>query len=195
MTYFIKNMVCNRCILAVETLFAQLNLAFTHIELGQVETEHELPAEQLIQLKKLLENLGFELLDDKKAQLIEKIKTIIIDMVHYKKSDLRINHSTYIEESAGKDYTYLSNLFSESTGVTIEKYIIHQKIERAKELLVYGELTLSEIADDIGYSSASHLSAQFKKITGLTPRHFKLLKEKKRLPLDKIQPVNLDNKT
>jgi AraC-like DNA-binding protein len=130
---------------------------------------------------------GFELIDDKKGQLIDDIKTIIIELIHYQREiDEHINFSDYISKEVGYDYSYLSNLFSIVEGTTIEKYIIHQKIEKAKELLVYDELTLSEISWQPGYSSVQHLSRQFKKTTGLTPSHFKKVKENRRKPLDKV---------
>lgn len=186
MLYFIKNMVCNRCIMAVQNIFEDLGYPAVHISLGEVEITTPLRASDLEKLRKTLVSYGFEMIDDLKSGLIEKIKTLIIDMVHYKEVDLKINHSTYIESAIHKDYTYLSNLFSEITGITIEKYIINQKIERVKELLVYNELTVSEIADNLGYSSVAYMHAQFKKVTGLTPGHFKKIREKKRKPLDQV---------
>ena len=137
-------------------------------------------------LREKLTSYGFELIDDSKSQLIEKIKTLIIELIHYRKDDLKVNYSEFIAANLGKDYHYLSNLFSDVTGTTIEKYIIGQKIERVKELLVYDELSLSEIAWELGYSSVAALSAQFKKITGLTPKHFRQIKDNKRTPLDKV---------
>jgi hypothetical protein len=186
MLYFIKNMVCNRCIMAVQHTFEEMGYPPTRVTLGEVETATPVLPDDLVKLRALLVGLGFELIDDTKALLIEKIKTLIIEMIRYKKEPIKVNYSTYIESELHKDYTYLSNLFSEVTGVTIEKYIINQKIERVKELLVYDELTLSEIAFELGYSSVAHLSGQFKKITGLTPGHFKQIKEKKRKPLDEV---------
>jgi AraC-like DNA-binding protein len=172
--------------MVVQDIFEKLDYPPVHISLGEVETTKALPPDDLEKLRKALVTYGFEMIDDGKSRLIEKIKTLIIDMVHYKEQSIKINHSSYIESALHKDYTYLSNLFSEITGVTIEKYIISQKIERVKELLVYDELTLSEIAHELGYSSVSYLSVQFRKVTGLTPGHFKKIKEKKRKPLDKV---------
>ena len=187
MHFFIKNMVCNRCIMVVQQVFENLNYPPVHIALGEVETASPIENEKLDTLRKNLTGFGFELIDDTKSQLIEKIKTLIIEMIHYRKDDdLKVNYSDYIESKLNKDYHYLSNLFPEVTGVTIEKYIISQKIERVKELLVYDELTLSQIAWELGYSSVAALSAQFKKITGLTPKHFRQIKDNKRKPLDKV---------
>lgn len=186
MLYFIRNMVCNRCIMIVQHLYESMGYPPVHIELGEVETEHPVINEDLEKIRNSLVSYGFEMIDDTTSVLIEKIKTLIIEMVHYKSEPIRENYSTYIELKLKKDYTYLSNLFSDVTGTTIEKYIIKQKIERVKELLVYDELTLSEIAYELGYSSVAYLSGQFKKITGLTPGHFKQIKENKRKSLDEI---------
>jgi len=187
MDFYIKNMVCNRCIMVVQQVFERLGYPPVRIALGEVETAKPLADETLTELRKNLTGFGFELIDDTKSQLIEKIKTLVIELIRYKKEeDVKINYSTYIESKLSRDYTYLSNLFSEVTGVTIEKYFINQKIERVKELLVYDELTLSEIAFELGYSSAPALSAQFKKVTGLTPKHFRQIKDNKRIPLDKV---------
>ena len=173
--------------MVVQQVFEELNYPPLHISLGEVETAVSIGEDELDILRKKLIGFGFELIDDAKSQLIEKIKTLVIELIRYKnEEDIKINYSAYIESKLNKDYNYLSNLFSEVTGVTIEKYIISQKIERVKELLVYDELTLSEIAWELGYSSVSALSAQFKKITGLTPKHFKQIKENKRIPLDQV---------
>jgi AraC family transcriptional regulator len=179
-------MVCNRCVMVVQNIFEKLDYPPVHISLGEVETTTALAPDDLEKLRKDLVTYGFEVIDDVKSKLIEKIKTLIIDMVHYKEQSIKINHSSYIESALHKDYTYLSNLFSEITGVTIEKYIINQKIERVKELLVYDELTLNEIAHELGYSSVAYLSVQFRKVTGLTPGHFKKIRDKKRKPLDQV---------
>lgn len=182
----IKNMVCSRCILAVKNIFESQGYTLSQITLGEVETEVPISDVDLKNISASLVGYGFEIVNDAKSQLIEKIKTLIVELVHYNEDIIKVNYSVYIESKLNKDYTYLSNLFSEVTGVTIEKYIINQKIERVKELLVYGELTLSEIAFQLGYSSVSHLSVQFKKITGLTPAHFRQIKEIKRKPLDEV---------
>lgn len=180
-------MVCPRCIMAVRKIFQELNYPPGEVTLGEVETTEPVSPENLLILHEKLTGFGFELIDDTKSQLIEKIKTLVIELIRYKnEEDIKVNYSAYIESKLNKDYNYLSNLFSDVTGVTIEKYIINQKIERVKELLVYDELTLSEISWELGYSSVSALSAQFKKITGLTPKHFKQIKDNKRIPLDKV---------
>ena len=187
MLYFIKNMVCNRCIMVVQQVFQGLNYPPIHISLGEVETAIQIENDELDILRKKLTDYGFELIDDLKSKLIEKIKTLVFELIRYKNEEnIKVNYSAYIELKLSKDYNYLSSLFSEVTGTTIEKYIISQKIERVKELLVYDELTLSQIAWELGYSSVSALSAQFKKITGLTPKHFKHIKDIKRIPLDKL---------
>jgi YesN/AraC family two-component response regulator len=172
--------------MAVQQVFESLNNLPVLISLGEVETASPIEGEDLEKLRKALVSYGFELIDDTKSQLIEKIKNTIIQSVHHSNEDLKINYSEYIESRLNRDYTYLSSLFSEVEGTTIEKYIILQKIERVKELLVYDELTLSEIAYQMGYSNVAYLSNQFKKVTGLTPSHFKQVKENKRKPLDKI---------
>ncbi len=186
MKYFIKNMVCPRCIMAVRQIFQEMNYAPTEVALGEVETIEPVSPEKLPVLREKLTSFGFELIDDSKSQLIEKIKTLIIELIHYRKEDLKVNYSDFIAANLGKEYHYLSNLFSDVTGTTIEKYIISQKIERVKELLVYDESTLSQIAYDLGYSSVAHLSSQFKKVTGLTPGHFKQIGNNKRKPLDQV---------
>ena len=186
-TIYIKNMVCNRCKLVVRQLLEDSGLHPTEVQLGEVQIAEELENTQLTNLQQKLDELGFELLDDKKQKTIERIKTVIIELVHAQNDQLRrVNHSEYIAEQLNRDYSYLSSLFSEVEGITIEKYIIHQKIERVKELLMYDELSLSEIADLLHYSSVQHLSNQFKKVTGLTPSHFKQLKENKRKSLDQV---------
>ena len=179
-------MVCNRCIMVVQQVFENLDSPPVRISLGEVETAHNIQENELEKLRKALVNYGFELIDDTKSQLIEKIKNIVVQSIHHSNEDLKINYSEYIESHLNRDYAYLSSLFSEIEGTTIEKYIIHQKIERVKELLVYDELNLSEIAYQMGYSNVAYLSNQFKKVTGLTPSHFKQVKENKRKPLDKI---------
>jgi len=158
------------------------------IELGMVELQ-EPPSgtSSLTEIEKVLQDNGFELIDDKKSRTIDRIKTTIIELIHYQKNKPEhINISDFVAKEIGYDYSYLSNLFSSVEGTTIEKYIINQKVEKVKELLVYDELNLNEIADQLGYSSVQHLSNQFKKITGLSPSHFKKLKENKRKPLDKV---------
>jgi AraC family transcriptional regulator len=187
MLLFIKNMVCDRCIMVVRELLDRLKLSYKSVQLGEVELV-DIPSEdQLQQLSQSLTELGFELLDDRKAEMVTKIKTNIIQFIQNNdQGEMNIKTSVWLSEKLGKDYHYLSNLFSTIEGMTIERYIILQRIERAKELLMYNEMNLIEIADLLGYSSVQHLSQQFKKITGLTPTHFKKIRENKRKPLDKI---------
>lgn len=180
-------MVCNRCIKVVKDEFAKLDLVIEEIELGKVNVSTQLSNDRIKEVRKVLDDNGFELIDDKKSKLIDRIKTIIIERIHYSDTGFEsLNSSEYLSIELGHDYSYLSNLFSSVEGITIEKYIINQKIEKVKELLVYGELSLNEISYQLGYSSVQHLSNQFKKITGLTPSHFKKLKENKRKPLDEV---------
>lgn len=186
---FIKNMVCNRCKMVVKSRLEALQLHPVHVELGEaVLAEESLTAVQEEQLKTELEQLGFELIDDRKSRMIEKIKSIIINLVHHQDADdqPKLKLSEVISAALHYDYPYLSKLFSEVEGTTIEQYLINQKIERVKELLVYDELNLSEIAFRMGYSSVAHLSAQFKKITGLPPSHFKHIGQQHRKPLDEV---------
>ncbi|RZL04767.1 MAG: AraC family transcriptional regulator [Pedobacter sp.] len=186
MHLYIKNMVCNRCILVVQQELEKLNINSSKVTLGEVETAGELAKEQVQQLETNLSALGFELLDNSKKQLIEKIKTIIIQRVHQSHEEEHHNLSEILSRSLQKDYSYLSSLFSEVEGITIEKYTINQRIEKVKELIIYDELSLSEIAYKLGYSSVAYLSNQFKKVTGLTPGHFKKIGQSKRKPLDKV---------
>ncbi len=183
-TLFIKNMVCNRCIMAVQRIFEQNELSIIKIDLGEVEIKELLSDNQKEKLDKELTALGFELIDDKKNRLTEQIKTIIIQLVHHQDIEMKNNLSEILSKELYHDYNYLSNLFSEVENTTIEKYFIAQKIERVKELLVYDELSLSEIADKLNYSSVAYLSNQFKKITGYTPSKFKQLESNNRKPLD-----------
>ncbi|MGE6219964.1 MULTISPECIES: helix-turn-helix domain-containing protein [Bacteroidota] len=185
-TLFIKNMVCNRCIMVVQNELEKLGLDAKNIKLGEVILSKEITSLEKENLSKTLEPLGFEVIDDKKGRIIEKIKNIIIDLVHHQDSDVKTNLSDVLSDKLHHDYNYLSNLFSEVEGTTIEKYFIAQKVEKVKELLVYDELSLSEIANRLNYSSVAYLSNQFKKVTGLTPSHFKQIKEDKRKPLDKV---------
>lgn len=179
-------MVSIRCKMVVKTELEKMGLHCVMLELGVVETLEELTPEQLRNLKIALLKSGLMLMDDKKAVLIEKIKNIIIEMVHYTDELPKINHSEYISQKLGQDYTHISKIFSEVKGITIEHYIIAHKIERVKELLLYDELSLTQISYILNYSSVAHLSQQFKKVTGLTPTFFKQLKEKKRIALDNI---------
>src|SRR5450432_2026260 len=184
---YIKNMVCDRCILVVRQELDKLKLNYKNIQLGEVELTNQPTDEGIVELKEHLNILGFDLLDDKKTRLVEKIKSSIIQFIQgIEAEELNKKLSVLLSEKLKMDYHHISSLFSSIEGVTIEKYVILQLIEKAKELLMYAELSLSEIADKLGYSSVQHLSQQFKKTTGLTPSHFKSLKKNMRTPLDKI---------
>ncbi|MDD4721056.1 MAG: AraC family transcriptional regulator, partial [Bacteroides sp.] len=183
---YIKNMVCDRCIMVVRQQLTHLGYEFLSVELGTVSFSQPLTQQDIKTLKDSIEPLGFEVIDDKRFQLIEQVKNLIVKLVHYKNNDLKVNLSQYIASQLHQDYSYISNLFSELEGTTIEQYFIAQKIEKVKELLDYDELSLSEIADTLNYSSVAHLSTQFKKVTKLTPSQFKQRKQEKRKPLDKI---------
>ena len=172
--------------MVVRSQLEQLGINPLSVELGLAVLPVEVTEEVYQAVKASLEPLGFELLDDKKSQLTEQIKDAIIQLVHYSDSNLKVNLSDYLVEKFHRDYGSMSKLFSETTQTTIEKYFIAQKIERAKELLVYGELSLNEIADQLNYSSAAYLSAQFKSVTGLTPSYFRKIKENKRKSLDEV---------
>ncbi|POY35358.1 AraC family transcriptional regulator [Solitalea longa] len=183
----IKNMVCNRCIKVVKDELEKIGQTVNSIKLGEVELDDTPNEHELERIKSLLEDNGFELLEDKQSKLIELIKNMIIELVHRKEPvNLQINLSDYLSSTLNVDYSYLSNLFSSFEGITIEKYLILQRIEKAKELIFYDELTLSEIAYQLGYSSVAHLSSQFKKTTGLTPSEFKKLRDSNRKALDKV---------
>ena len=183
----IRNMVCGSCIKVVTALMHELNIETTNIELGRVETRHNVEDDTLKQLRQRLNEEGFELLDNKNIKLVEQIKSAIIELVHYKDiTEVRTNLSDYLSALLHRDYNYLSNLFSSIENTTIEQFFILQKIEKVKELLVYDEVSLSEIAYRLGYSSVAHLSNQFKKITGFTPTAFRKLKEHNRKPLDEV---------
>lgn len=186
MKIYIRNMVCNRCIMIVEDIMNKINIDFKEVLLGEVILKGRLSEENKQRVKESLEALGFELIEDKNSRVIEKIKSIIIDLIQNKNSELHTNLSDLLSKELNQDYSSLSNLFSEVEGTTIEKYFIAQRIEKVKELLVYDELTLTEIAYMLNYSSVAYLSNQFKKVTGLTPGHFKKIKESKRKPLDRI---------
>ncbi len=179
-------MVCNRCKMIVHNEFSKLGIEPESVDLGEITLRHDISDAQKMNLNAALVSFGFVLIDNKKSLLIEKIKTIVIKLVHHSDVPLKTNLSTYLSEQLLHDYTYLSNLFSEVEGTTIEQYVIAQKIERVKELLMYDERSLSEIALEMNYSSVSHLSKQFQKVTGFRPTHFKQLKEKKRTPLEEL---------
>lgn len=178
--------------MAVKEELKKLGLHFVVVDLGEVEIMEEITPEQRHQLNTALISSGLELMEDKKAILIEKIKNVITEMIHHTDEAIKINYSDFISEKLNYDYTYLSNLFSEIKGITIQQYIIINKIERVKEFLLYEELNLTEISYKLHYSSVAHLSNQFKKITGLTPSQFKQLKNRKRSPIEDIgNTINL----
>ena len=179
-------MVSARCKIVVKEELQKMDIHYVMVELGEVEIMESLSAADREALKLALLHLGLELMDDKKSMLIEKIKNIVIEVVHHSEEPLKIKFSEHLYNKLQQDYTYLSNLFSEVQGITIEHFMIAHKIEKVKELLVYNELSLTEIAFAMNYSSVAHLSTQFKKVTGLTPSHFKKLKDKRRNALDNI---------
>ena len=186
MKLFIKNMVCIRCKIVVKSELEKLGLHHIRVELGETEIMEEISPAMMKNLDIALKKSGLELMDDKKAILVEKIKNVIIEMVHYEDELPKTNFSDYLSEKLNYNYTYLANLFSETKGITIEHFMILHKIERVKELILYDELNLSEIAWKLHYSSVAHLSHQFKKITGLTPSYFKALKNKRRSTLENV---------
>ena len=186
MKLFIKNMVSLRCKMLVKAELEKLNIPYRVVELGEAELEEPISAKQHDELKTALLKAGLELMDDKKAMLVEKIKNVIVEMVHYADELPETNFSDYLSEKLNHNYTYLSNLFSKVKGITIEHFIIIHKIEKVKELIIYDELNLTEIAYKLNYSSVAHLSNQFRKITGLTPSFFKKLKDKRRSPLEDV---------
>jgi AraC-like DNA-binding protein len=179
-------MVSNRCKIAVKDELKKLGLHFILVDLGEVEIMENLSPEQLEQVRIALFNAGFELMDDKRSVLIEKIKNTVIDMVHHTDEMIKTNFSDFLSNKLNQDYTYLANIFSEVQGTTIEQFVLSHKTERIKELIIYGELNITEIAWKMNYSSVAHLSNQFKKMTGLSPSHFKQLKEKRRSPIEDV---------
>ena len=186
MKLFIKNMVCNRCKMVVQSELEKLGLHPISVELGEIEIQEEnidILKEALLQN---LQFLGFDLIDDKQSNTIEKIKNLIVELVHYKDNETNFKLSEYLSKQILQDYNTLSHLFSEVEGTTIEKYFILQKIEKVKELLTYNELSLSEIANQLHYSSVGHLSNQFKKITGFAPTFYKKMKNKNRKKIDDV---------
>jgi AraC family transcriptional regulator len=185
MLLFIKNMVCYRCKMVVKAELEKLDLHPVSIDLGEVVIEEKsLGDDQMGMLASAMQAVGFELIDDKRSKLIEQIKSFIINIIHHQDEQPEQNFSELLSKNLHHDYSYLSKLFSEVEGITIEQYIIHQRIEKVKELLMYGEDSLSQIALQLGYSSTAHLSNQFKKLTGLTPSQFKQMGKRK--PLDEV---------
>lgn len=187
MKLYIKNMVCNRCKMVVKTELEKLGFNPIYVKLGEVEIlQEKMEILQTEELQQVLNKFGFELLTDKRKQLTEQVKVLIIELVHYSDGDLKVNLSTYLSQKLDLEYGYLSAIFSEIEHNTIEKYFIQQKIEKVKELLTYGEKTLSEIAHLLNYSSVAHLSAQFKKVSKQTPSAYKALQNTNRKTLDEI---------
>ncbi len=183
----IKNMVCNRCVKVVKEELTAMGYHIVSVELGEVTLKESLDDEGRDRIRKGLTENGFELIDNRKSWIINRIKTLIIEYIHYDKEKPEyVNISEFLANELGNDYSYLSHLFSSVEGITIEKYLILQKVEKVKELLVYDELSLSEIAYKTGYSSVQHLSNQFKKIIGLSPSHFKKIRKDRRKPLDLV---------
>jgi len=185
-------MVSNRCKMAVKEVLTNLGLHFIVVDLGEVDIMENITLEQREQLKMDLLSSGLELMDDKRAILIEKIKNAVVEMIHHADEQLKTNFSDFLSEKLNHNYTYLANLFSEVQGMTIEQFIIAHKIERIKELIIYDELNITEIAWKMNYSSVAHLSNQFKKATGLSPSHFKQLKVKRRSPIEEIGNIPAD---
>ena len=186
MKLHIKNMVSIRCQMIVKQELQKLGLHFIMVELGEVEIMENILGDQREQIRIALLQSGLELIDDRRSVLIEKIKNAAIEMIHHKNELIKINFSDYLSGKLNHDYTYLANLFSQIQGTTIEQFIIAHKIERIKELIIYDELTITEIAWKMNYNSLAHLSNQFKKVTGLSPSHFKQLKVKRRSPIEDI---------
>lgn len=186
MILYIRYMVSLRCKMVVKNELKKLGLWYLSVDLGKVELKNEITDDQRQQLKTNLLISGLELLDDKKSILIERIKNVVIEMIHYNEELPKINISSFISEKIGYDYTYLSNIFSEEKGITLQQYIIMHRIERVKEMLLYDDLSLTEIAYRLQYSSVAHLSNQFKKVTGLTPSNYKQLKQKRRGNLENL---------
>ena len=183
----VKNMVCPRCIETVDRIFREIGFDVKSVKLGEIKISPEPNATQLAQLSEQLQKNGFELLTDRKSKIAGQVKSEIIHLVHHSDEQLlQVNLSEHLSNLIGSDYSTISHLFSSAKGITIEKFTILQKIERVKELLSDGELTISEIAFKLGYSSSAHLSSQFKKVTGITPRHYKDMKIKERKSLDQI---------
>ncbi|WP_075603143.1 helix-turn-helix domain-containing protein [Saccharicrinis aurantiacus] len=191
MKIYIKNMVCIRCQIVVKSVLDKLGLQHVYVKIGEAKIIGKLSANQIKELDVELRKSGLLVMDDKRSILIESIKNAIIALVHYTDDQIKVNLSNYLSQKLNHNYTYMANLFSEVNGITIEKFYLAHKIERVKELIVYDELNLSEIAYKMHYSSVAHLSNQFKKITGLTPSSFKIMKNKRRDTLEDVNDVNI----
>ncbi|MBI3239232.1 MAG: helix-turn-helix transcriptional regulator [Flavobacteriia bacterium] len=189
MKIYIKYMVSIRCKMAVKEALKGLGLHFVFVDLGIVETMEELTPEQWQQLKIVLHRSGLELMDDKKAALVQQTKKLILDLIYNTDEELNMSFTVYLSQQTHQEYPYLANLFLEVQGTTIQQYMIIHKVERIKELIIYGELSISEITWKMNYSSVAHLSNQFKKITGLTPTHFRQLKEKRLQTMEDVSPT------
>lgn len=188
-------MVSNRCKMVVKQVLQQMDLHFVIVDLGEIDIMEDITEQQREQLNIALLESGLELMDDKKAVMIEKVKNTIVQMIHHEEELPSTKYSNFISEKLGYDYTYLSNVFSEVQGMTIQQYIIIHKIEKVKELLMYNELNLTEISYKLQYSSVAHLSNQFKKVTGMSATDFMLLKNKRRSPIEEIGNEHIDHKT
>jgi AraC-like DNA-binding protein len=186
-------MVSNRCKIAVKEVLRKLELHFIVVDLGEIDIMEDISGERLENLRLLLSDGGFELMDNTRAILIERIINVIIEMVHHTEKMIKINFSDYLSEKLNHDYNYMSKMFSEVKGITIQQFIINHKVEKIKELLLYGELNLTEISYRLNYSSVSHLSNQFRKITGLSPSDFKHLKRKRRISINEVGISNTIN--
>ncbi len=182
----IKNMVCRRCVMVVSNIFQDAGIDYANIELGKVVVSEPIQTEKLEQISLKLKDAGFEIINDARSRIIEQIKNITIDFIYPRPPDIKVNFSDYLANKLNHEYNYLSTLFSLVEGITIEKYMINLKTERVKELLVYDEKTLGEIAYEMGYSSVAHLSGQFKKVTGFTPSYFKKLAKYKRKSINNV---------
>lgn len=186
MKIFIKNMVCPRCVMSVEQLLKELNLSYRVVQLGEVETNEQPDTKQLKTLGDALQKLGFELLSDPSAKMIEQVKRSLIQKVQ-EGINAHFSLQKYLTGIVFKDYSTISKLFSEVEGITIEQYFILQKIERAKELIIYNEQSLQDVSVELGYSSSQHLSSQFKRVTGMTPTQFKAIGPAMRKPIDGVK--------
>lgn len=195
MTLYVKNMVCDRCIMTVRYQLKKIGIRATEVRLGEVDISDKITQSMINRIDSKLRPFGFEILKEQRQKFIEDVKTHILRLINKDKIEIKTNLSSYLSDKMNKEYSTISSLFSEVEGITVEQYFILQKIEKIKELLVYNELSVSEIAYRLSYSSVAHLSAQFKKITGLSPSHFKTVKEKKRKSLDRVIPdINRTNK-